>query len=399
MSTERLNLRSRVISLRIVLFGVILLGILFGLAGLGVFLGWLAMDPRDFNVLEHSFFNLTYPTFLAFSTYFVLAGIFMIFPTLDTGERKRIQEGRGLFLFILLIGVELLAYSLLQNAFTTLPMLVEWHSKGDYAVWGIFLVVVSYPILVFTADTLRANKTYYQLSVCIGFVVVGSSVLIYGSSQWWLFFSIGCIFLLMGGLPLILLYISDSQDFLERYGFVFLASAVLGILIYLTPTLVHNNILPRVILGTFSYFDLLLVGALLLVLGCTPLAVSRSRVVFSRLKGFWVALLVIGVGQMIIAVLIASSPGVIDIQFLFPDDALFYMTWDVWWINGAISTLMGLIFITPDLYNQTWSPKQQGLGDPPVNDTLSESKILESKPSQTKKARKGRKNRKPKVGR
>lgn len=333
--------------------------------GISVFIGGISMDPKVYIQFPvHSFFGLEFYVFLAFGGYFFLVCSFLLFPGILISDSKSYFGLNGLSRVLILLSIESIVYALLLDVIPSLTALFPWHGSFDYLIWGIFLFILGFPPLVFK-ERFNANNNAQSLVfvIClfVGFIFLGFSWLEYSyllfpslsRRLWGVHFILGSLFLISGGLPLSVSYMAKKSTFLTKLDPLFLLIALLGGIIYLMPTIIHNGFLPLEILRSFHYFELLTFGLLIMSLGLVPFSISETRTkTIYKYKNHLLAILIIGVIQIGIAGLLVMLTGPIQSSAAF-NPSIFYMTWDVWWFNGVAATSLSLIFLIPLLFFQT----------------------------------------------
>lgn len=333
------------------------------------------MDPNVYiNFPIHSFFGLKFYVFLAFSGYFLFVCSFLLLPAILKSGSKPFWGLESISRLLIFFSVEAIVYALLLDVIPSLTALFPWHQSFDYLIWGIFLLLLGLPPLAFR-ERLNPRDTTYSLNfiACffIGLIILGLSWVEYSyllypmfSHQLWgVHFILGIICLLSGGLPLSVSYMAKKSRAIERLDPLFLLIALIGGMIYLTPTITHNGLLPIEILHSYHYFELLTFGMLLMSLGLIPIGISESRYkVTYRYRNYLLVILAMGVTQVGISGFLVMLTGPIQTSAIF-NPAIFYMTWDVWWFNGVAATILSLIFLIPLLIFQTQKSGVESFGE------------------------------------
>ncbi|MHA2094375.1 MAG: hypothetical protein ACW98F_07095 [Candidatus Hodarchaeales archaeon] len=353
-------LRDGVVKYSGVLKWFLVIGCSIIVLGLMYFLGIFEID-FEYSLLGapiNSFYGITYNTLLIFGFYLLIVALLLILPTLDLPGRNNLKNYFKLYIFLGMLGLGFIFYSLMINL-NILPELDSAHKWFDYFVIGIILIVLSYLFVMSSTENYQELSQYFRvwvLLITIGIAIEIFSLLTYWSllriipmnpSSWGDLYFIGLLFLYIGGLPFLRTYKPTDKRLLTTMGVTSLILILLGLLVYLAPTLALNGILfPISIFKYNRYFDFLIYGSLLLIIGVS--LASNNEIVHKYLKKFSTSIL-----------MEITNTHFIDLglDILFGQSSrgslLFGMSWNVFLFNGVITTLSALIIINSLIIAET----------------------------------------------
>ena len=352
-------------------------GILITIISFLLFIGYLETpDPILYDLPEKSLFGVEYQVLLAFGFYFTFFGLFLILPVQNHKNRITLKRFEIFFLLLFLHGIELLIYSILTQSI--LPPLHLSHSWFDYYILGVFLILIGFSPIVFRIkdfSELREQITMYILLCFVGFSLLILSLLSYTMALWEVLFLYGCISLYVGILPLLVSYATTFRSFLDHFQLIWILITIIGVMIYLLPTLILNGLGPMSIFYHIKYFDFLIFGTLIILIGTIPLGLKRDRnSLIHRFRITWIILLFLGMIQVFISgILILYTSYLVEI----PIDAIISnvthigpmilgMTWDVYYMNGAVMTAISFAFICPLLLFETLESEKESANESTV---------------------------------
>jgi hypothetical protein len=345
--------------------------VLLTLAGIGILtiiLGILYFSGAG-GVEGTDFYGFDYSILLAFGFYLSLIGLFPVLSSLDAGGKDTVRK-LNIHLFLLTgIGIILLIYSVLVP--DTLAPLAPSHKWSDYFVLGAVLVVFGLsPILlgIHNRERLWSLKIIYFLIFLIGILFEIASILTYfeflesfdiGKSMWITFYLYGGIIVFIGLLPLLVGASPNFRAILHKLRIIWILIALIGIILYIAPTLALNEILPMTVFDIMGYLDFLAFGGMIIVISLLLISASDQAYDFIyKLRYIMLLLLLAGIIQLIISfILVLPNSEYIDIPELesivtistFPGKNGWYMllgmTWDIFFVNGTIMTFIGIVFI------------------------------------------------------
>lgn len=329
-----------------------------------LFLGVIeTTDAVLYGLPEKSIFGFEYQVLLAFGFYLTFLGVFLLLPTLDTKNRISLKNFETFFLLLFIHGIELLIYSVLISY--VLPPLDSSHSWFDYYIIGVFLILFGFSPIVFRIQdfrNLQGQKIFFIILCLIGIILYILSLFSYDTSIWRVLFLYGIIMLYVGILPLLVSYLANFRSTLDRLLLLWILFAIIGVLIYLTPTFILNGLGPMSIFRYIRYFDFLTFGTIIILVGIIPLGLTNKyRNRNYELRYIWITLLFLGIIQVVISSLLIISTSYlveIPIDIIISGEThvgpmIFGMTYDVFYINGAVMTLISLVFICPILFFET----------------------------------------------
>jgi len=354
---------------------ILIIGIMIIFTGLAYFLGILEID-FEYSLLGtpvNSLYGITYLTLFALGFYLVILAILLILPTFDKINRKKLKNYQRLFISFGIFGTVLILYSLLIYL-GILPTLQSYQTWFDYFIIGIMISFSSYLAFIFFTENFQELSVYnwiWALLVSAGFVIEILSLLTYWSllqiigisaNYWSDLYLFGIVFLFIGGLPLLVSYKQTNKRVSSGLVILSLILIISGIITYIAPTLAINGLLfPFSIFKYNKYFDFLLFGSLLMILGVSIASnLEITQKFLKKLPLLWFFFLILGFLQYLISILMEiTDTHFIDLglDFLFLRNAqgslLFGMTWNVFLINSFITTLSVLIIVSSLIFKES----------------------------------------------
>jgi len=361
---DALLLREKIVDSTKWILCLISIGIILTVISFLLFLGVIeTADAVLYGLPEKSLFGFEYQVLLAFGFYLTFLGVFLILPILDTKNRITLKKFEIFFLVSFIHGIELLIYSVLISY--VLPPLDPSHSWFDYYILGVFLILFSFSPIVFRIQDFKklpAQKILCALLCLIGIFLYIFSLFVYNTSMWRVLFLYGNIILYVGGLPLLVSYGANLRSSLDRLQIIWVLIAIIGVVIYLTPTLILNGLGPMSLFRYIRYFDFLTFGTIIILCGIVPLGLTNKyRNLINEFRFIWITLLFLGIIQVFISgMLVISTSYLVEIPLdiiisgrTHVGPMILGMTWDVFYINGAVMTMISLVFICPILFFET----------------------------------------------
>ncbi len=345
----------------------LIIGIIIILTGLAYFFGIFEID--EYSILGapvNSLYGITYLTLYAFGLYLVFFAILLILPTLDKNSRKGLKKYRKLLISVEIFGLILILYSRLVNL-GILPTMDFNYNWLNYFIIGTMISIITHLILIFSTENfqdLSKHNWVWILLIIAGIYTELLSLLTYWSllltlgipaKCWGDLFLFGIVFLFLGGLPLLVSYKQTHKRISFGLGILSLILIISGLITYLAPTLALNGVLfPLSIFRYNKYFDYLFFGALLLIIGVSVASyLEEIQSIFKKFSVLWLTLLFLGFLQYFLAILMEITDTYfidLGLDFLFLESArgslMFGMTWNVFFINGFITTLSVLIILS-----------------------------------------------------
>jgi hypothetical protein len=358
----------------------LIIGIMIILTGLAYFLGIFEID-FEYSLLGapiNSLYGITYLTLYSFGLYLVFFALLLILPTLDKNRRNGLKRYRRLLISVEIFGLILILYSRLVNL-GILPTMNLNYNWLDYFIIGSMISVITYLIIIFSTENFQDLSKYkwvWILLIIVGIYTELLSLLTYWSllltlgipaKSWGDLFLFGIVFLLLGGFPFLLSYKPTHQRISLSLGVLSLILIMSGLLTYLVPTLAVNGVLfPLSIFKYNNYFDYLFFGALLLIMGVSIASyLEEFQNFFKRFPVLWFTLLFLGFLQYFVSILMEiTNTYFIDLglDFLFLESTrgslLFGMTWNVFFINGFITTVSVLIILSSIILKESNSKQE-----------------------------------------
>lgn len=363
-------MREKIISIKKWILALISVGILITIVSFLLFIGLIeTTDPVLYGLPEKSLFGIEYQVLLAFGFYLTFFGLFLILPVQNRKNRNTLKRFNTFFLLLFLNGVELLVYSVLTSNF--LPPLESSHSWLDYYILGVFLILFSFTLIVFKIQDfseLKEQKIVYFLLCFTGIFLFILSLFSNNISNWGVLSLYGCIIFYVGILPLLVTYAVNLRSFLDRFLVIWIIITIIGVMIYLTPTLILNGLGSMSIFKYIKYFDFLTFGIIFIIVGTIPLGlIQKGRSLIYKYRFLWILLLLLGVVQILISsilVLHTSYLVEIPIDFIISNvtpvgPMIIGMTWNIYYINGTVLTVISFAFICPILLFETLESEKE----------------------------------------
>ncbi len=292
---------------------------------------------------------------------------------MDQNSRYLIVKMKPVLFFFTIFGTEIILYSILINMHI-LPCLKPDHSWFDYFVLGIILLFVGFTILIFSIEDVQVLGKYAPLFLIfiifgcflelVSFFAYSKILNMFGikKSVWKDLFFAGIMPIYIGGLPFSLYKIQHTTNRKYSISISAISLIVVGSLVYLSPTLALNRIiLPMTIFNYNDYFDYLLFGSTLTLIGIIGITLVFYE--FMRAKNVYlVVIFILGAIQIVLSmILLISDTYFIDLGLRpilenlsnLNGYSIFGMTWDVFFFNGLFTTLISLIIISLIIYLET----------------------------------------------
>jgi hypothetical protein len=347
--------------------------VLLTLAGIGVLtiiLGIVYFSGAG-GIESELFYGFNYGILLAFGFYLSLVGFFPVLTSLDASGKNTVQKFKAHLFLITGVGVIFLIYSVLVPH--TLTPLTPSHTWFDYYILGALLIIFGFSTILLAArdrERIWKFKIILFLIFAIGILLEIVSLLTYfelldfidiKKDMWLTYYLFGGIILFVGMVPLLIGASSSFRTIIHRLRFIWILTALIGVITYITPTLAINGILPETVFEYMKYFDFLFFGGLAIIIGLLLISASEQAYDFIyKLRFVMLLLLIVGTIQLLISfILVLPTSEYIDIPQLesipfmtisdYPNTygflMLIGMTWDVYYTNGIIMTFISIIFI------------------------------------------------------
>jgi hypothetical protein len=352
--------------------------ILLTFGGIGILvmiLGFLYFSGAG-GVEGALFYGYNFTILLAFGFYLSLIGFFPVLTSLDGGSKNTVRKFYPHLIILTVIGVILVIYSALIPH--TLAPLDPNHTWFDYYIFGALLFIFGLsPILLAVRDRERIwkFKILLLLVFLVGILLEIASLLIYfevfevidiEKSMWLPFFLYGSIILFLGMIPLFVGASSSFRNIIHKLRLIWILIAVIGIVVYIIPTIALNFTLPVDVFEYMGYFEYLIFGGLITAFALLLISASdRAFDFIHKLRYFLLLILLLGTIQLILSfILVLPTSEFVEISLLesiplmtistFPSTSgwpMFAgMTWDVLFVNGIMMTLISIIFICSILF-------------------------------------------------
>ncbi|MFX0173928.1 MAG: hypothetical protein ACFE9L_18745 [Candidatus Hodarchaeota archaeon] len=363
-------MREKIIGIKRWILALMSVGILIIIISFLLFIEFIETpDPVLYGMPEKSLFGIEYQILLAFGFYFTFVGLFLILPVQNHKNRTTLKRFETFFLLLCLHGIELLVYSILTlNIF---PPINPSHSWFDYYILGVFLILIGFSPIVFRIQDfleLKKQKILYILLCFVGISLFILCLLSYTTILWEALFLYGCISLYVGALPLLVSYATTFRSFLDHFQILWILITIIGMMIYLLPTLILNGLGPMSIFNLIKYFDFLTFGTLIILIGTIPLGLTRNKnSLIHKYRIIWIILLFLGMIQVFISgILILHTSYLVEIpidiiisRVTHIGPMILGMTWDVYYMNGAVITIISFAFICPLLLFETLESEKE----------------------------------------
>lgn len=370
MTVNLLNTLKAVIGL---LRGVFLFGLLLIFIGFLYFTEFIRHDFANISnvdLLDNSLWGITYQTLYMFGFYFVIISLLLLLPLMSRDTRNLMSKMNDLWIFISIIGIVVISYSVLVNAHLLLALNSK-HSWFDYFILGSILSLIGYNVLIFSIgdfDILNKYSVIFQGLIILGIILELISFLTYcklllglgiPKPAWEGLFFVGIVPLYFGGLPYSLTKAQQSITPHKTIPIVLVSCIIIGGLTYLAPTLAINKIiLPMTIFKYNNYFDYLLFATILTLVSIVGITLHFHELMRPR-SIVWYSIFILGLIQIFISlVLVISDTYFLDLGLTpFLEDfpylngySLLGMRWDGFFINGFFTTSLALIIISLILF-------------------------------------------------
>ncbi|MFW9778751.1 MAG: hypothetical protein ACFFE8_07840 [Candidatus Heimdallarchaeota archaeon] len=354
--------------------------LLVTLASLGVFLMalgllyWTGMGgtPRVFYGFDYSY--------LVVFGFFLALGYYPALVSLDTGGKNSVRQIYVHLLLLFGLGLLILVYSLLTPNFLT--PLDPRHDWKEYYYFGAIFATFAFATLLLSAQDrwrIWRLKFVYLLIFLIGFLLVIVSLVTklddfmslgltdsidLDVSMWLNFYLYGTIVMLLGLLPMIISGSPEFRDRMHTLRFLWFLMALIGVILYIIPSIgflddfLGLGILPLEIVTGFGYWAFLGFGAVFLFLGMLLISSSpQAQGFIQKFRYVFLFILLLGVIQVVIAA-IQVLPGSPEVSAILGgqsilDNTIQGMTWDVFFINGTVMTLIAVIFLGSIIFFET----------------------------------------------
>ncbi len=323
------------------------------------------------------FFGLDYGILTVFGFYLVLIGLFPVLSNLDAGGKKSLKKLYVHLVLFMAFGAILLIYSVLVPQ--PLALLDPRHSWQDYFAFGALILVLSFSMILFSVqdrERLWKLKFLFLLVFFIGFLLEILSILAnfnlleslgFGKEWWIAFYFYGGVILLLGLIAVLLTASQRFREIIHSMRILWILMIILGLVIFIVPSLILNNLLVPVeqqsdIWTIIPYFGFLSYGSFVLILGLLLFVSSdQNQNIIRKLRYISPIIFLFGFIQVVIAAIwaLSSSPqindfysGVFGLSIIATDNNILGvgMTWDIFFINGLVTTLVSLTLICSNLY-------------------------------------------------
>ncbi len=379
------TLKEGVLKYSVLLKWIQIIGWLIISLGLLFFLGIFKID-FEYSLIGapiNSLYGITYVALYAFGGYLVFFALLLLLPVLDREYLDRMKSYLSLSLILSIVGGGLILYSLLV-AFDILPSLASTHKWVDYFILGLILFCSNYITLIFSTEDFHSWAVYdriWFILIGIGITLEIMSLLAYWSllksiqispGSWGDLYSFGLVFLFLGGFPFLLSYKPTNKTTATVLGSISIILIISGLITYLAPTLALNGILFNTTLFKYNkYFDFLFYGSLLLISGISVASTNKKiQRYFKTVSSLWIVILFFGLTQYLTSILMEITDTHfidfgLDVLFQQSDrGSLFFgMTWNVFFFNGFITTLIGLIVCNRLIIQETAFSESTTLGE------------------------------------
>ena len=339
--------------------------VLLTLAGIGLLSVIIAIlyfsgvaSSVESGVWSRNILGFDYGILTAFGFFLLSIGVFPVLMVLDANAKKSIKKIYVHLLFLVGLGIIFLLYSSLVYG-TFLEPLDPLQTWLDYFVIAALLIIFGLsPILASVRDYERLwnFKILFALFIIVGLLLQPLSIVVYSQTidlldiGWDMFFLIGLLMLYLGIAPLLLSASQGFRELLYRLRILWILGALVGIILFAVSTLVYGEIIPKSTLLDTDWFVFLAFGSLVIIVTVLPLVSTKElHDILFRLRFVWLVSFVLGILLILISAVLVlpTSPDFSDITTI---DNIIGVTWDVFFIYGAIITSISLIFICSVLY-------------------------------------------------
>ena len=167
-------MRKSVIKYKGSLTWLIVISISLLIIGLLYFLGFNKIEYEGYypQPPSKSLYGITPYAFYALGFYLLLIGLLLVLPTLNKGNRTSLKKNKLLYLIITINGLEIIIYSIFINL-NLLPVLDPDHNWFGYFLVGFFVFFIGYMLVIFANDDFTELANYRnRLSFIVSFGVL-----------------------------------------------------------------------------------------------------------------------------------------------------------------------------------------------------------------------------------
>ena len=271
---------------------LIVIGFSLLIIGLLDFLGFNKIGYEGYypQPPNKSLYGITPYAFYALGFYLVLIGLLLVLPTLDKGNRTSLKKNKLLYLILTINGLEIIFYSIFINL-NLLPVLDPDHNWFGYFLVGFFVFFIGYMLVIF------ANDDFTELA-----------------------------------------------NYRNRLSFI----VSFGVLIIIISLFTYWGLMRAFTISPNEWPPILMCGVLFLIIGGSPLLITRLANNKSLSKTFsWISFVITGIG---IITYLAPTLALNDV--LFPMSIFTYNDYYDYLVFGMVLIMMGL----PNLLFSEYQP-------------------------------------------
>jgi len=306
-----------------------------------------------------------YKILIAFGIYLLLVTALPVLSSMDARAKTSMKKISPHLILMVCISILGLIYSFLVYGIYVTPFDVQ-HSWIDYFITSATFLIIGIVPLIFAVkdrDRLWNFKYVYFALIVVGLFLEIAAVVVYGQYLeiiqsldigWDVFFLSGCLFILLGILPLLIGASSNFREFLHRTRLLWLFGIIVSFALILLSLVIRFEILDASTILNTEWFVWFSFGSLSLFVTTGFLSSSREfSDTLNKLRMIWFITLLLGVLMFIISVILVASlsPEITNIISL--PDTMIGFSWDFYFMYGAVLSFFSVIVIISIIYFET----------------------------------------------
>jgi len=306
-----------------------------------------------------------YKILIAFGIYLLLVTVLPVLSSMDARAKTSVKKISPHLILLVCISVLGLIYSFLVYGIYLNPFDVQ-HSWIDYFINSATFLIIGVLPLIFAIkdrDRLWNFKYFYILLIIVGVFLEIAAVVVYGDYfdlisslgiGWDVFFLSGCMLILLGILPLLIGASTNFREFLHRTRLLWIVGILISFTLILLSLVIRFGILEASEILNTEWFIWFSFGSLSLFVTTGFLSSSRDfSDTLNKLRVIWFITLLLGVLMFVVSVILAASSSSEITSIISLPDTMIGLTWDFYFIYGAVLSIFSVIVIISIIYFET----------------------------------------------